>query len=115
LGSDSETEKNPSHKPLANSHKNNTRGARFDPQACLESWEVDSSVARDWLSVRKAKRLTATETALNGVKAEADKAGVSMDEALRACCLRGWGGFKADWLANQGGGRMNGHSDNPFA
>jgi hypothetical protein len=91
------------------------RAARFDPQACLESWGTESGVARDWLAVRKAKRLTATETALNGVKAEADKAGVSMDEALRTCCLRGWGGFKADWLTNQANGRMNGHSDNPFA
>jgi hypothetical protein len=31
--------------------------------------------------------------------------------------MRGWGGFKAEWLGEHSSfnGRMNGHSDNPFA
>lgn len=101
LGSDSDThditQKNLSHKPIANSHKN-IRALRFDAQTHLESLGVEPRVARDWLTLRKAKRLSPTETALNGVQAEAEKANVSMDEAIRTCCVRGWGGFKASWL-----------------
>ena len=113
MGSDSdthdETQKNLSHKPITNNHKN-IRAPRFDAQAHLESLGVEPRVARDWLSLRKAKRLTPTETALAGVNAEAQKAGVSLDEVLRTCCVRGWGGFKASWLENSGDRRLNGSS-----
>ena len=86
------------------------RVPRFDAQAHLESLGVDSLVARDWLTLRKAKKAEPTETAFAGVKAEADKAGVSLEEAIRTCCMRGWAGFKASWLHEQVGIRMNGHS-----
>ncbi|CAE6958933.1 hypothetical protein [Paraburkholderia domus] len=75
-----------------------TRAASFDAQAQLESLGVDPQVARDWLTLRAGKRLKPTETALTGVEREAKRANLSMDETLRLCCLRGWGGFEADWL-----------------
>jgi DNA-binding transcriptional MocR family regulator len=75
-----------------------TRAPRFDAQAHLESLSVDPSIARDWLELRKAKKLPVTETAVKGVTREAEKAQMSMDEALRTCCERGWGGFNAKWL-----------------
>ncbi|WP_261534734.1 YdaU family protein [Burkholderia multivorans] len=88
---------------------------RFDAQAHLESFGVPPELARDWLAVRKAKRLAPTATAFDAAKAEADAAGISMADALRTCVVRGWGGFKAAWL-NDSAGRVNGHeSDNPFA
>lgn len=88
---------------------------RFDAQAHLESFGVPPDIARDWLSVRKAKRLAPTATAFDAAKAEADAAGISMADALRTCVVRGWGGFKASWLT-ESGGRVNGHADdNPFA
>jgi hypothetical protein len=77
----------------------NTRAPRFDAQAHLESLGVDSKVARDWLKLRKEKRLAPTETAFQGVMDEAKKAGISMNEALLTCCKRGWGGFEAKWLS----------------
>lgn len=75
-----------------------TRAPRFDAQAHLESLSVDPSIARDWLELRKAKKLPVTETAVKGVTREAEKAQMSMGEALRTCCERGWGGFNAKWL-----------------
>ena len=77
------------------------RAARFDALARLESLGVDPQVARDWLTLRAGKRLKPTETALDGVEHEAQRAGLSMNETLRLCCLRGWGGFEADWLLNR--------------
>lgn len=75
------------------------RDARGDAQAHLESLGVDPAVARDWLALRASKRLKPTETALAGVVAEAERAGMTLDAALRLCCLRGWGGFEAGWVS----------------
>ena len=58
---------------------------------------VDPQVWNDWLAIRKAKKLPLTKTAMTQVEAEVKKAGISMQEALKECCLRGWGGFKATW------------------
>jgi hypothetical protein len=92
------------------------RVPRFDAQAHLESLGVTSKVASDWLATRKRKKLESTLTAMEQTQAEVKKSGLSLDEALRECCLRGWGGFKAEWMtASPPNGRVNGHTDNPFA
>lgn len=59
---------------------------------------VDRQVASDWMELRNKKRLPLTPTAMDETKAEAVKAGLSLDEALRMCCKRGWGGFDASWI-----------------
>ena len=61
---------------------------------------VDDRVWSDFLALRKAKRALLTETALVGIAREATKAGITLDEALRTCCERGWQGFKAEWASN---------------
>ena len=55
----------------------------------------------DFQKLRKAKRAPLTETALDGIRLEADKAGYSLEQALSTCCLRGWQGFEADWVAGK--------------
>lgn len=59
---------------------------------------VEPQVARDWLALRASKRLKLTPTALDGVRREVERAGMTLDGALRICCVRGWGGFQADWV-----------------
>ena len=59
---------------------------------------VTDSVWQDWLKLRKAKKAAVTQTAIDGIQREADKAGVSLQTALETCCERGWAGFKAGWL-----------------
>ena len=49
--------------------------------------------------MRKAKRAPLTATALAGVQREADKAGITLAEALRCCVEAGWQGFRAEWFA----------------
>jgi hypothetical protein len=52
----------------------------------------------DFKRLRTRLRAEVTQTALNGIKREADKAGITMEQALVTCCERGWRGFKAEWL-----------------
>ncbi|MBJ9594304.1 hypothetical protein [Burkholderia seminalis] len=99
----------------SSSKKQTQRAPRFDAQAHLESFGVPSELAKDWLAVRKTKRLAPTATAFDAAKAEADRAGISMADALRTCVVRGWGGFKADWLENSTLRASGQSSDNPFA
>lgn len=53
--------------------------------------------ARDWLAVRKAKRLPLTGSSWERTKREAEKAGLSPAEAVQRCAEKGWAGFGADW------------------
>jgi len=58
-------------------------------------------VWEDFLKIRRAKKSPMTNTALAGIQREAEKAGVSLEDALKTCCERGWQGFKADWYASR--------------
>ena len=60
---------------------------------------VSDSVWQDFKTLRKAKKAPITQRAIDGIKAEADKAGWSMEQALSECCIRGWQAFKAEWVA----------------
>jgi uncharacterized protein YdaU (DUF1376 family) len=62
---------------------------------------VTVMVWQDWLKLRKAKKAAVTQTALDGIQREADKARVSLQTALETCCERGWVGFKAEWMQSQ--------------
>ena len=62
---------------------------------------VTDGVWQDWLKLRKAKKAAVTQTALDGIQREADKARVSLQTALETCCERGWTGFKAEWMQPQ--------------
>jgi hypothetical protein len=63
---------------------------------------VADSVWQDWLILRKTKRAAVTQSAVDGIVREATKAGISLQEALETCCMRGWSGFKAQWLKDKG-------------
>lgn len=62
---------------------------------------VSEGVWSDFMAMRKAKRAPLTQTALDGIKREAQKAGMGLTDVLALCCARGWQGFKADWVAGQ--------------
>lgn len=81
--------------------KKTTRASRTSPSIP----DVDPQVYRDWVSMRKQKRAAVTETAIAGIRREAAKAGISMQDALAMSCARGWTGFKAEWCAETVGGR----------
>ena len=35
---------------------------------------------------------------MDGIRTQAEAAGLTLEAALRMCCERGWAGFKAEWL-----------------
>ena len=74
--------------PITNNHINTPSG-------------VSESIFKDYLEVRKAKKAKWTETALKGLTKEAEKATISLQDAMELCCARGWVGFKAEWIKDQ--------------
>jgi hypothetical protein len=62
---------------------------------------VSDSVWQDFKTLRAKLRAPITATSMAGIVREAEKAGVTLEVALRTCCERGWRGFKADWMAEQ--------------
>ena len=67
----------------------------------LESIQVDKQVAVDFVAMRKAKKAPLSQTALKMIQTESMKAGMTMQDALAECVLRGWTGFKAEWVKTQ--------------
>lgn len=77
----------------------------------LSDLGVDDQTANDWLSIRKDKRAKVTQTAIDGIVAEAGKANLPVAEVLKMCCARGWAGFQASWVS--GDRRQNDLGHNP--
>ncbi|QRX82233.1 hypothetical protein [Glaciimonas sp. PAMC28666] len=69
---------------------------------------MDNKTAGDWLKLRKAKNAPVTETVLDMATAEAVKAGIPLMDALKICCVRGWAGFKAEWIVKDDHGKAQG-------
>jgi hypothetical protein len=70
----------------------------FDAIAELTIRDVNVQVAKDWMVIRKSKRLPLTLSALEGVIAEVAKTSLSLNDALLVSCRRGWAGFESSWL-----------------
>lgn len=96
LGSKNKTQKK-AHQTPDTRHQ----GKENTAQALLASYGVSEQVSKDFLIIRKAKRAPLTETALDGIRVEAAKAQLSLDEALAICCKRDWRSFEASWLDKQ--------------
>lgn len=84
--------------PITNNQKKNT-SAIAPPDG------VDLCVWADFVTLRKDKKAKLTQTALDGIKREAEKAGWTLESALSESCTRGWTGFKADWVKQSEGGK----------
>ena len=48
-----------------------------------------------------------TQTALQGIQNQAEKAGITLENALRVCVERGWQSYKAEW--DRDSGKKNSH------
>lgn len=71
---------------------------------------IPSDLLDDWMAVRKAKKAgPLTKTAMAGIAREAEKAGVSLIDAVTACCEFGWQGFNAGWYAERTAGKSAVH------
>ena len=62
---------------------------------------VSQQVWQDFKKHRKTKKSAITDTAIEAIRREADRAGWTMENALIESCARGWVGFKADWVSSE--------------
>lgn len=60
--------------------------------------DVSETTWADFQKLRKEKKAPITETAMNGIRREAEKAGWTLEQALVEVCQRNWQGFKAEWV-----------------
>lgn len=80
-----------------NEPEDNRKYTRKPALDCPE--DVSEDLWRDYLILRDARRSPLTDRALQGIRREASRAGISLSDALEKCCVMGWQGFKADWIA----------------
>lgn len=73
----------------------------------LKPAAVSEEVWQDFLAHRKAKKSKVTNTAVEGIRREAHKAGWTLEAALQEICSRGWQGFKAEWVKKGTGNEKN--------
>ncbi len=88
------------HKPNSSSLCSEEAPAKRAP--VTKPVDVSDEVWLSFKTVRKAKKAAVTDLAILGIRREAVKAGISLNEALTVCCERGWAGFKAEWYAKDG-------------
>jgi hypothetical protein len=60
---------------------------------------VSSIVWDSFVKQRKTKKAQITQLVLDGIHKEADKAGLTMEDALQEIVTRNWVSFKAEWVA----------------
>ena len=63
--------------------------------------DVPASVLQDFLKLRKEKKSPLTNTAIDRMRKEATKAGISLSEAMAICCELGWQGFNSEWYSQR--------------
>jgi len=84
----------PNHKPITINHKpiKNTATLVATPVG------VSESVWQEFVSHRKAKKAKVTQLVIDGIVKEANKAGWTLEDALKETIVRNWQSFKADWV-----------------
>lgn len=94
------------HESSYNHHKEsslNIKGKNGKTDTCkktLSEFGITGQLADDFITHRKTKKAAITTTVLNGFQREADKAGISLTEALIISIERNWQSFKAEWFIN---------------
>ena len=84
--------------PPANHQKTRASKSRQLSEEFADILEgVDQQVLNDWQQLRKKKGAPITRTALEDIRREAGKAGMTLNEVFTMCCSRGWQGFMASW------------------
>lgn len=88
------TEFNVASQPITINHKPKRESAK--PLARPE--DVPEQIWSDWVSLRKAKNSSVTETVIRAARKEAGLARLQLHEFLELWCLRGTMGFQASWI-----------------
>jgi len=87
--------------PLTNNHKPSKEVAKapvFNFKKELMSFNVDENALNAWLDIRKRKKASNSDIALNAIRREADTAGMTIRQVVQMCAENSWSGFKASWV-----------------
>ena len=98
------------HQAEETQQKPNTKLKKADAwKALLAENGIVGQLADDYVAIRVAKNAPLTATAMEGLKREAAKAGMTLEQAITYSTEQGWMGFKAEWLLNKvfGGGNQS--------
>lgn len=87
---------NTEHKTQDTGHNSVPKGTGAKAPSRPES--VSEVIWSDFLKVRKAHKAPMTTTALEGIVREVEKAGWTLEDAIRECVDRNWRSFKAEWV-----------------
>ena len=82
-------------------------------KALLAENGIVGQLADDYVAIRVAKNAPLTATAMEGLKREAAKAGMTLEQAITYSTEQGWQGFKAEWLLNKVFGSGGGSQSKP--
>ena len=97
-GNLAETGSKTNQEPITNNHKPVKNKDKSPPAPDSLFLDVDSQIVADFKALRTKHKAPITRTAIQGIVREAEKAGLTLEGALRICCERGWRGFKAEWI-----------------
>lgn len=77
-----------------------TKEIKFNFKNSLKGLDIDEKIISEWLSVRRKKKATNSETAFNKIKSEIDKSGLSANNCIKLSVENSWSGFNHSWLKN---------------
>ena len=67
---------------------------------------IENQIVEDWLRVRKTKRATNSEIALNAIKKQITLSGKTANECIQIAVENSWSGFKAEWVEDKSNGKF---------
>lgn len=77
--------------------KNEVRGEKKAAPKLEKPNDVDDELWRDFLAHRKTKKAPVTQRVIDGIRKEAQKAGITLEDAIDVLMRRGWASFEAGW------------------
>jgi uncharacterized protein YdaU (DUF1376 family) len=96
LGKPDVTQNNPNQLPITN----NQVKEKVQKEKVTRPVDVQPDTWDAFLAARRLSKAIVTDRVLRTIRAEADKAGWSLDSALAEVAARGWRGFKAEWVGS---------------
>jgi len=98
---ESKTEANNNVNVNVNVNENKNENNKFDFKKSLLSYGFNSNLVSEWLKIRKSKKLSNSEVALNDFIKQVELNGQDKNFILEQCVIKSWGGFKSEWLPKQ--------------
>jgi len=96
---DIETELTPNNNVNKDNNENNVNKKDiFNFKNSLLDLNIEKQIVNDWLSVRKTKKATNTETSFNQIKTQILKSKRTANECIKVAVERNWSGFNTKWL-----------------